>query len=139
MSYKNKIKLRMGLGIFYLFIGVAIIFAANLGGIENSEAHSFGAIFAAIGIARVIRFMRLLKNPAAMEECETAENDEMNIEIMLRARGLAFSAYFIIGGICVTAFYFAGNSAAGRIAAYVICGMAAVYYLSYYVIRRRYA
>lgn len=129
----------MGMSIFYALIGAMIIAAANIAGGENAEAYSFGAIFGAIGIARIIRYRRLLKNPAAMAERETAENDEMNIEIMLRARGLAFSVYFIIGGIFTSAFYIAGNSAAGSIAAYAVSAMTAVYWLSYYIVRKRYA
>ena len=138
MNFRNKIKFRAWLGVFYTAVGAAIIIAANLIGTDNGAAYSFGAIFAATGLARTVRYVRLLRNPEAMQKRETAENDEMNITVIEKARSLAFSVYLIIGGIMLVSFYIAGNFYAGQITAYIICAFTVIYWICYKIVRMRY-
>lgn len=137
-EYEKKIKLRAGLGLVYALIGAAIIAAANIMKTDSDIASSFGAVFAAMGIVRFVQYTRLLNNKIALEKRQVAENDEKNVMIVTKAQSLAFTAYFILGGITVPVMFLTGNRAIGLYAAYSICAFAAVYWISYMIIRRKY-
>lgn len=137
-EYEKKIRLRSRIGLVYALIGAAIIVAANTVKTDSDIAYSFGAIFAAMGIARFVQYTRLLNNKIALEKREIAENDERNVMLVTKARSLAFTAYFILGGIAVPIMFLTGNRETGLYIAYSICAFAAVYWVSYLIVRRKY-
>ena len=134
-DFAKKIKRRAALGAVYAVIGVLIIAAANVIKTDNETAYSFGAIFAAMGIAKIVQNMRILRNPSALRTREMAENDERNVMIVTRARSLAFSLSLVMGGMAVPVLFLTGNNFAASAVAYTVCGFAAVYWVSYLFVR----
>ena len=131
-DFAKKIKRRAALGAVYAVIGVLIIAAANVIKTDNETAYSFGAMFAAMGIAKIVQ---ILRNPSALRTRETAENDERNVMIVTRARSLAFSLSLVMGGLAVPVLFLSGNNFAASAVAYTVCGFAAVYWVSYLFVR----
>ena len=137
-EFEKKIKSRAMLGLIYALIGAAIIITANTIKTDNDVAYSFGAVFAVMGIVRFVQYTRLLNNKSALEKREIAENDERNVMIVTKARSLAFTAYFVLGGITVPVMFLTGNRTIGLYVAYSICAFVVISWLSYLIIRRKY-
>lgn len=138
MEFRNKIKMRMALGALYLIIGIILIIISNLSIPQNEYGYTFGAVFAVMGLVRIVQYARLMKNPEALKTREIAETDERNLMLLTQARSLAFSTYISLAGTAVVVCYVLNQAAIGQIIAYCVCAYVAIYWIIYAIVRRKY-
>lgn len=138
MKFKEKLKLRLCVAIVYILIGIALIAVSAAGIAQNETVSSFGAVFACMGIAKVVQYLRITKDESTIRSREIAETDERNIMIMTKARSLTFSIYIILSGIAMVVLYLLNLPFAAQIIAYAICAFALIYFICYHIISRRY-
>ncbi len=138
MEFRKKLKVRLYTAIAYIIIGAVFIGLSftRLG--SNEMISSFGAVFAVMGIARIIQYMRITKDEESIHQREIAETDERNVMIWTKARSLAFSIYILAAALAVVVLYLMNMNFAGKIVAYNLFGFVAIYWICYFIISRKY-
>ena len=132
MKFKNKLKMRLGIAIFYVIIGVLFVVLTSIGIIKNEVMLAFGTAFGACGLVRIF------KSTENFIEKEIAEKDERNIMIWTKARSLTFSVYAVIAGIAIIVLYAVNMEYAAQVIAYNLCGVLVIYWICYFIIRNKY-
>lgn len=138
MEFKKKLKFRLYLAIGYITLGGIMMVLSFTGAAKNEMISSFGAMFAVVGIARIVQYMRIIKDESAIRAREIAETDERNIMIMTKARSLTFSVYIMLSGAAIIVLYLLNKVFIAQIIALVICALTIIYYICYHIIKRRY-
>ena len=55
MKFKNKLKMRLGIAIFYVIIGVLFVVLTSIGIIKNEVMLAFGTAFGACGLVMIVK------------------------------------------------------------------------------------
>lgn len=138
MEYKKKLKQRLFVNLSWAVLGVGMISYWLLSGTVNTYPLSLGIAFIIMGIIRTVQYKRIVHDEKAMKERETAEKDERNKMMSERAKSWAFSlSLFIAGNICIILSLLGKHEAALPLAWY-LCGMTAVYWICWNIIRKKY-
>lgn len=138
MEYKKKLKQRLFVNLSWAVLGVGMISYWLLSGTVNTYPLSLGIAFIIMGIIRTVQYKRIVHDEKAMKERETAEKDERNKMMSERAKSWAFSlSLFIAGNICIILSLLGKHEAALPFAWY-LCGMTAVYWICWNIIRKKY-
>ena len=132
MKFKNKLKMRLGIAIFYVIIGVLLVVLTSIGIIKNEAMLVFGTAFGACGLVMIVKNIRIFKSTENFIEKEIAEKDERNIMIWTKARSLTFSVYAVI------VLYTVNMEYAAQVIAYNLCGVLVIYWICYFIIRNKY-
>ena len=122
MKFKNKLKMRLGIAIVYVIIGVLLVVLTSIGIIKNEVMLAFGTAFGACGLVMIVKNIRIFKSTENFIEKEIAEKDERNIMIWTKARSLTFSVYAVIAGIAIIVLYAVNMEYAAQVIAYNLCG-----------------
>ena len=135
MKFKNKLKMRLGIAIVYVIIGVLLVVLTSIGIIKNEAMLVFGTAFGACGLVMIVKNIRIFKITENFIEKEIAEKDERNIMIWTKARSLTFSVY---AGIAIIVLYTVNMEYAAQVIAYNLCGVLVIYWICYFIIRNKY-
>ncbi len=135
MSFTKKMKIRYYSAFALLIIGIALWIYFSYS--KNDMASSFGTAFIIIAAARIMQYIRLCKRPEAMQKREIAEEDERNILIWTKARSLTLSSYAVIISILSVVLYVTNHSQTAKILSYSLLLLLALYYICYFVIRKK--
>ena len=135
MKFKNKLKMRLGIAIFYVIIGVLFVVLTSIGIIKNEVMLAFGTAFGACGLVMIVKNIRIFKSTENFIEKEIAER---NIMIWTKARSLTFSVYAVIAGIAIIVLYTVNMEYAAQVIAYNLCGVLVIYWICYFIIRNKY-
>ena len=138
MKFKNKLKMRLGIAIFYVIIGVLFVVLTSIGIIKNEVMLAFGTAFGACGLVMIVKNIRIFKSTENFIEKEIAKKDERNIMIWTKARSLTFSVYAVIAGIAIIVLYTVNMEYAAQVIAYKLCGVLVIYWICYFIIRNKY-
>ena len=136
MNYEKKLKIRLSVYICYTIIGVLMMFASYMGLSKGDFLSSLGFAYAVIGITRIIRFIRLFRNPAAMERRKIAETDERNIMIYTKAKSLAFTVFITLSGIAVVILQLIGKDMESVIVSYTLIFFVVIYWICHIIVKR---
>ena len=135
MKFKNKLKMRLGIAIVYVIIGVLLVVLTSIGTIKNEAMLVFGTAFGTCGLVMIVKNIRIFKSTENFIEKEIAEKDERNIMIWTKARSLTFSVY---AGIAIIVLYAVNMEYAAQVIAYNLCGVLVIYWICYFIIRNKY-
>lgn len=135
MSFKKKMQIRLCISAIYILIGIILTVLSMRDASQSQTISTFGAVFAAIGIVKTIRYVRLMKNKDAMHSREIVETDERNVMIVTKARSIAFSISIILAGTATIILYLLNIPGAAEAIAYGICVCTLIYLVCYYIIR----
>ena len=138
MKFKNKLKMRLGIAIVYVIIGVLLVVLTSIGIIKNEAMLVFGTAFGACGLVMIVKNIRIFKSTENFIEKEIAEKDERNIMIWTKARSLTFSVYAVIAGIAIIVLYTVNMEYAAQVISYNLCGFLVIYWICYFIIRNKY-
>lgn len=138
MKFVQKIKVRLIMGIVYIIIGAALTILNIFIQSKNDVLSVFGTIMLAIGVVYTIRNIRLMANDEAMKNRKIYENDERNVMLYKNARSIAFYLYIIAAGIAVMALYLFNLPYEAQIVAYSVCSLCVIYWITYFILRRKY-
>ena len=97
-----------------------------------------GSALLVIGIIRLLRFYRLKKNDGYREKMETAQTDERNQFIRMKAWSWAGYLFIMVTAIATIIFRTLGQDLLSQVASYSVCLMLVLYWVSYFVLKKKY-
>ena len=97
-----------------------------------------GSALLVMGVIRLLRFYRLQKNDEYREKMETAVTDERNHFIRMKAWSWAGYLFIICSAVSVIVFKLLGNDLLSQFCGYAVCLMLVLYWVSYFVLKKKY-
>ena len=97
-----------------------------------------GSALLVIGIIRLLRFYRLKKNDTYREKMETAQTDERNQFIRAKAWSWTGYLFIMVSAIATIIFRILGQDLLSQFASYTVCLMLVLYWISYFVLKKKY-
>ena len=97
-----------------------------------------GSALLVIGIIRLLRFYRLKKNDGYREKMETAQTDERNQFIRMKAWSWAGYLFIMVTAVATIIFRILGQDLLSQVAGYSVCLMLVLYWVSYFVLKKKY-
>lgn len=137
MKFSKKLKVRIAIQGIYIIIGIAICIMYFYKKSDDAELLSFGAALAAASFVGAIKNISVLINPEKLKMRETYENDERNIDIMLRSKNLTLTAMTLILTVCTVLFMIFGMTFAATLTAMLVCVFLIIYIAAYAYYSRR--
>ena len=138
MDFRKKMKQRLWIAISYIALGLILVIADAVNHFENYFFSSFGFALVIMGILRIIRHRKTMRNDQSIRKQELAESDERTRMIAERARSWAFSLSITGAGIVVIVLSLLGQHEEALPFAWYVCGMVILYWISYFMIRKKY-
>ena len=123
--------------IALIIAGLALI---GLGFVEIVDEFwsGMGSALLVIGIIRLLRFYRLKKNDGYREKMETAQTDERNQFIRMKAWSWAGYLFIMVTAIATIIFRILGQDLLSQVASYSVCLMLVLYWVSYFALKKKY-
>lgn len=134
MKYSNK---RMGLSVFWLVLGVCLIVLSVMDVIDGYWI-GMGGGFLGVGIAQLIRLMRYRKDPEYREKVDVKYSDERNKFLASKAWIAAVTMYILLNGAAVIVLRILGYEQYSLWAAWNVCALLVLYWLSYLWASKKY-
>ena len=97
-----------------------------------------GSALVVIGACRLLRAHRLSKSEEYREKMETAQTDERNQFIRMKAWSWAGYLFIMVTAIATIIFRILGQDLLSQVAGYSVCMMLVLYWVSYFVLKKKY-
>ena len=123
--------------VIYIILGM-VLFALGLMEIVDAFWSGMGSALVAVGVIRLVQFLRFRKDEAYREKVETETTDERNR--FIRNKAWAWSGYLfvIIAAVSTIVFRVMGQELISRVAGFAICVLLILYWGSYLVLQKKY-
>lgn len=125
------------LSIVWVIVGVVLI---GLALVEKVDAFwsGMGSGLLTVGILQLLKTHRLQNNAVYREKMEIEISDERNQ--FLRSKAWAWTGYLfiLIAGSAIIVLRIVGQDLLSMAASYAVCLMLVLYWISYYVLKRKY-
>ena len=123
--------------ILFMLLGVTLA-VLNFAEIVDSYWGGMGSAFIAVGIVRLIQFIRLQKNADYRERMHTDANDERNR--FLRNKAWAWAGYWFVmlSAIGTIIFKLLGREDLTMFCAFSVCFIMVLYWLSWLWLKKKY-
>ena len=138
MDFRKKMKQRLWIAISYIALGLILVIADAVNHFENYFFFSFGFALMVMGILRIIRHRKTMRNDQSIRKQELAESDERTRMIAERSRSWVFSLSVTGAGILVIVLSILGHHDAALPFAWYVCGMCVLYWICFIIIRKKY-
>lgn len=138
MDFKRKMKQRLYLAVSYIVLGLVLMAAYMITGLDNSFFFVFGVALLLMGILRLFHYRKITKDDQSIRKQELAESDELTRLIAERARSWCFSLSIVGSGIAVIVLELFGRHEEALPFAWYVCGMVTLYWVCYYIVKRKY-
>ena len=138
MDFRKKMKHRLWIAISYIALGLILMIADAVNRFENYFFFSFGFALMVMGILRMIRHRKTMRDDQSLRKQELAESDERIRMIAERARSWVFSLSVTGAGILVIVLSILGHHDAALPFAWYVCGMCVLYWICFIIIRKKY-
>ena len=128
---------RLYVNILWLMIG-SILIGLSFAGVVDEYWNGMGMGLAVVGAINLIRYYRLNKNDVYREKIELEASDERNH--FIRNKAFAWAGYYfvLIAAVCMIVFKIIGQELLSQAAAYAVCLMLILYWISYMFLKRKY-
>ena len=123
--------------VVWVILGAALTLSGVLG-IVDSYWSGMGGGLLGVGIVQLVRVIRYHKDEEYRENVDVQAKDERNLFLVGKAWSWAGSLYVILTGIAVVVLKIAGYDELSTWAAYSVCLMILLYWLSYLWLRKKY-
>ena len=121
-----------------LLVAGLTLFGLGCAEIVDEFWSGMGSALLVIGIIRLLRFYRLKKNDGYREKMETAQTDERNQFIRMKAWSWAGYLFIMVTAIATIIFRILGQDLLSQVASYSVCLMLVLYWVSYFVLKKKY-
>lgn len=138
MEFKKKLKQRLYVNLGWAVFGTFLILFWCIRRPENTYPLSLGITFVIMGAIRIAQYRKTAKDSQAIRQMELAENDDRNRMMQERAKSWAFSFSLFIAGDLTIILSLLGNHGLAQIFAWFLCGMIAVYWICWNIMRKKY-
>ena len=128
---------RLYVNILWLMIG-SILIGLSFAGVVDEYWNGMGMGLAVVGAINLIRYYRLNKNDVYREKMELEASDERNH--FIRNKAFAWAGYYfvLIAAVGTIVFKIIGQEVLSQAAAYAVCLMLILYWISYMILKRKY-
>ena len=128
---------RLYVNILWLMIG-SILIGLSFAGVVDEYWNGMGMGLAVVGAINLLRIYRLNKNDVYREKMELEASDE-RIHF-IRNKAFAWAGYYfvLIAAVCTIVFKIIGQEVLSQAAAYAVCLMLILYWISYMILKRKY-
>ena len=128
---------RLYVNILWLMIG-SILIGLSFAGVVDEYWNGMGMGLAVVGAINLLRIYRLNKNDVYREKMELEASDERNH--FIRNKAFAWAGYYfgLIAAVCTIVFKIIGQELLSQAAAYAVCLMLILYWISYMILKRKY-
>ena len=128
---------RLYVNIIWLMIG-SILIGLSYAGVVDEYWNGMGMGLAVVGAINLLRIYRLNKNDVYREKMELEASDERNH--FIRNKAFAWAGYYfvLIAAVCTIVFKIIGQELLSQAAAYAVCLMLILYWISYMILKRKY-
>ena len=126
---------RLYVNILWLMIG-SILIGLSFAGVVDDYWNGIGMGLAVVGAINLIRYYRLNKNDVYREKIELEASDERNH--FIRNKAFAWAGYYfvLIAAVGTIVFKIIGQEVLSQAAAYAVCLMLILYWISYMIFKR---
>lgn len=128
---------RIIVSVMWVVIG-SILIGLSFVGIVDSFWNGMGSGLLAIGVLQLLRFYRFNRNEAYREKVEIERNDERNHFIHNKAWAWSGYLFVMIAAVSCIIFRIIGQELLSFAASGSVCLMLVLYWISYYVLKRKY-
>ena len=128
---------RLYVNILWLMIG-SILIGLSFAGVVDEYWNGMGMGLAVVGAINLLRIYRLNKNDVYREKMELEASDERNHFIRYKAFAWAGYYFVLIAAVCTIVFKIIGQELLSQAAAYAVCLMLILYWISYMILKRKY-
>ena len=133
--YNNK---RLALSIFWVVLGLVLFVLAEAEILDSSYFSGMGVAMAVVGTLQVIRNLRYRKDAEYKEKIDIEVTDERNR--FLRLQSWAWTGYIVVmveaaGSIAA---HVLGQEIVGQVLSYSVCLIVLVYWISWFILSRKY-
>lgn len=128
---------RLYVNILWLMIG-SILIGLSFAGVVDEYWNGMGMGLAVVGAINLLRIYRLNKNDVYREKIELEAADERNHFIRNKAFAWAGYYFILIAAVCTIVFKIIGQELLSQAAAYAVCLMLILYWISYMILKRKY-
>ena len=133
---KNK---KYTIYIIEMVAGVLINMLAFSGTVSDpSVLTGIGSGILVVGLAQLLRTMRIERDPELKKRVETASKDERYAFISMKAKEAAFAIYLIIAAVICMACLILGYEREGMTAAVSICLLVILYTIMFRILSKKY-
>ena len=128
---------RLYVNILWLMIG-SILIGLSFAGVVDEYWNGMGMGLAVVGAINLLRIYRLNKNDVYREKMELEASDERNH--FIRNKAFAWAGYYfvLIAAVGTIVFKIIGQEVLSQAAAYAVCLMLILYWISYMILKRIY-
>ena len=123
--------------IIYIVIG-SVLIGFGFAGKVDEFWNGMGSALLVIGVIQLIRRYRLDKNEAYREKVEIETNDERNRFIRNKAWAWAGYLFVMIMAVASIVLRIVGQDALSMAASGSVCLMLVLFWVSFYILRRKY-
>ena len=123
--------------IILLVAGLALI-GLGIAEIVDEFWSGMGSALMVIGAIRLLRFYRLKKNDGYREKMETAQTDERNQFIRMKAWSWAGYLFIMVSAVATITFRVLGQEQLSMFCSYSVCLMLVLYWISYFILKKKY-
>ena len=128
---------RVYLSITWVVIG-AVLFSMAVAGKVDSFWSGMGGALLAVGGLQILKYYRLNKNEAYREKMEIEYGDERNQFIRNKAWSWSGYLFVLIAAVSCIVLKIAGQEVLSMAASGAVCLMLVLYWVSYYLLKRKY-
>ena len=128
---------RVYLSITWVVIG-AVLFGMAIAGKVDSFWSGMGGALLAVGALQILKYYRLNKNEEYREKMEIEYNDERNQFIRNKAWSWSGYLFILIAAVSCIVLKIAGQEVLSMAASGAVCLMLVLYWVSYYLLKRKY-
>ena len=133
--YNNK---RFALSIFWVVLGLVLFVLSEAEILDSSYFSGMGVAMAVVGTLQVIRNLRYRKDAEYKEKIDIEVTDERNR--FLRLQSWAWTGYIVVmveaaGSIAA---HVLGQEIVGQVLSYSVCLIICVYWISWFILSRKY-
>ena len=128
---------RIYLSIFWVIAGAVLVGLAVMEKVDSFWS-GMGSGLLVVGILQILRFTRFKKNAAYREKMEVEYSDERNAFIRNKAWAWSGYLFILISAVSVIVLKLLGQDQLSMAASVAVCLMLVLYWVSYYVLRRKY-
>lgn len=138
MEFKKKMKQRLYIAVSYIALGLVLLAVGFTGKSDNYFFTGFGAALMAMGFLRLLRYRKVTRDDKSLRKQELAESDERYRMMAEQARSWAFSFSIMAAGILVIVLNLLGYQEEALPFAWFVCGMVALYWVCWCIVKRKY-
>ena len=137
MEFRKKLKIRLGVAIGYMVLGVllCVVFGGKI--VDNGYAFALGTALIAVGALQLWKYFRITKSDERVRKREIAEKDERNVSIAHRAKSAAFTVSILLVCAASIVLGIVGRVQMAQMLAVPVCVMVGIYLISYGIIRNK--